>query len=1375
MSTRSAWRSSDRSAAEHGPAPQVAWAAALDGLLAVAPALFGVATVAVVADDGRAPRVAAAAGAERPEIDPHRCAALLPRGAGDAVVVEAGDGMRFFAGLRVPGSADADLLLCLLDDAPRALPEAQGRALAAFAHQLGDRLRLDAERDARGGEQARIRQLEAEHRAERDHHLAVLDSAVDYAILAFEADGRIDAWNRGAEAIFGWPQADALGRDIGEFFTADDVRAGVPAALRETARDAGRAVETRWMRRRDGSGFWARGELMPRRGAGGACSGFVLVLRDRTEQIEREQELQRSRERLDMALATAGAVGVWDYDAVADRVHASEDFARRFGAPGGDAEAGLPLAVFLQGVHPDDRERVLHNIRATLLSGDQLQEEYRIGADTPQGEIWVLASSQVQRDADGRALRLPGVLIDITERKRTEARQAFLLDLSDRLQHARSGRDVALTVSESIGDVLGVARLNYGQVEDDVLLVEQGAQGRQALQQPLRLPLAELGAGFLAALAGGETVAVDDVRTHPLTRERRELYLARDAQAFVAVPLLDAGRLRALFYIKSQRPRRWSGHDLALLQDIAERTRIAEGRARAEEAAMDARERLYLATQATGLGVWDLDVRTGKLNWDRRVRELFGLGSNAPVDLDAFYRGLHPDDRDRVGREVARAIEGGPGVGFNTEYRTVDPVDGRVRVIAANGLTVHEEGEPVWFVGTVRDLTEERATAAREREIAERYRLASRATNDAVWDWDLQRDLVQWNEAVTTLFGFPQERVPPSSQWWIDSIHPDDRERVAESIHAVIEGSSEHWSEEYRFGCADGSYASVLDRGYVLRDATGEAVRMIGAMLDLTDRKRAEHALQESEDRFRAITESMPQMVWSTRPDGYHDFFNQRWYDYTGVPYGSTDAEAWLQVFHPDDHARTGARWRHSLETGEPYEIEYRLRRSDGVYRWVLGRAMATRDAAGRITRWFGTCTDIEEQVQAREALARFGEQLEREVAERTAELRRNEEALRQAQKMEAIGQLTGGIAHDFNNLLTGIVGALEIVQLRIRQGRTQDIGRFAEAAIAAANRAAALTHRLLAFSRRQPLDPRAVDANRLVRSMEELLRRTLGETVALEIDIRPALWVTLCDPHQLENALLNLVINARDAMPGGGRLQVRTANSDLRDPAEAAEAGVDPGEYVTLCVSDTGHGMSAEVIERAFDPFFTTKAFGKGTGLGLSMIYGFVRQSGGFTRILSTPEQGTAVTLYLPRHHGEAESERRAVRHVEVQAAPADEVVLVVEDEATVRELVVQVLRDLGYAAIEAADGPAGLEILRSEARIDLLVSDIGLPGINGRQLAMEARRLRPELGVLLMTGYAPDATAAEGFLEAGMELVTKPFTLEALAARIRAMVGAG
>ncbi len=408
------------------------------------------------------------------------------------------------------------------------------------------------------------------------------------------------------------------------------------------------------------------------------------------------------------------------------------------------------------------------------------------------------------------------------------------------------------------------------------------------------------------------------------------------------------------------------------------------------------------------------------------------------------------------------------------------------------------------------------------------------------------------------------------------------------------------------------------------------------------------------------------------------------------------------------------------------------------------------------------------ERARGEQALRDLNDTLEQRVAERTQALLATEAQLRQAQKMEAVGQLTGGLAHDFNNLLTAVTGGLELLRSRIAQQRYDELERYLGLAQSGARRAAALTQRLLAFSRRQTLAPMPADADRLVAGMRDIIERTLGPGIVLTAEPTPELWRVLVDVPQLESALLNLCINSRDAMPDGGHLIIATANVTL-DPASAGALDLPPGEYVALHVTDDGIGMSADVVGKAFDPFFTTKPIGQGTGLGLSMIYGFTRQSGGQVRVSSSPGLGTTVSLFLPRHAGELPAEV-ADATVPAPASRSGASILVIEDEAPIRSLMVEVLADAGHRVLEAADGPSGLRVLREDADIDLLITDVGLPGgLNGRQVADAGRVLRPGLRVLFVTGYAANAAVGAGDLDEGMSVLTKPFDILSLEATVR------
>jgi PAS domain S-box-containing protein len=466
--------------------------------------------------------------------------------------------------------------------------------------------------------------------------------------------------------------------------------------------------------------------------------------------------------------------------------------------------------------------------------------------------------------------------------------------------------------------------------------------------------------------------------------------------------------------------------------------------------------------------------------------------------------------------------------------------------------------------------------------------------------------------------------------------------------------------------------------------------------------------------------------------------------------------------------------------------VEFRIVRPiDGELRWIEARRIILYDDDGRPVRVVGVSADVTERKRAGVQLRNFTETLEEAVRERTQKLeaeyearKKAEESLRQAQKMEAVGQLTGGVAHDFNNLLTIIQGGLEMIgRQAVALGKSPEVARIVrgkDMAQEGVRRAARLTERLLAFARQQPLEPKVVNANRLVSGVCEMLRRTVGEAVVIETVLSGGIWMTQADANQLENAILNLAVNARDAMPNGGKLTIETANCHLDDAyvGKLAEP-VKAGQYVMISVSDTGAGMDRATLARAFEPFFTTKEIGKGTGLGLSQVYGFVRQSAGHVAIYSEVGEGTTVKVYLPRHHGESDETDDRERSVDDNRALGAETILVVEDDETLRGHTVEILTDLGYQVLAAASGASALEIFRRGHKIDLLFTDVVLPGgMNGRQLADEAVKRHPHLKVLFSTGYTVNAIVHHGRLDADVHLISKPFTYDSLAQKLRALL---
>ena len=557
---------------------------------------------------------------------------------------------------------------------------------------------------------------------------------------------------------------------------------------------------------------------------------------------------------------------------------------------------------------------------------------------------------------------------------------------------------------------------------------------------------------------------------------------------------------------------------------------------------------------------------------------------------------------------------------------------------------------------------------------------------------------------------------------------------------------------------------ALANRSFEARARRTSANQFAVLFLETSARKRAEQAVRESEARFRLLAQSMPNHVWTSKPDGNLDWFNDRVYEYGGSAPGSLDGDGWAVLVHPDDIQFAAAVWAAARENGEQYEVRFRLRRYDGVYRWHIARAVPIHDGMGNVDYWVGTNTDIEDQKAAESRLSELAMTLEQRVEERTSELLKAQEALRQSQKMETIGNLTGGVAHDFNNLLQVISGNLQLLSKDVAGNERAE--RRVNNAMFGVSRGAKLASQLLAFGRRSALEPKVVNIGRFVSGMAELLGRTLGESVEVETIVSGGLWNTYVDPAQIENAILNLAVNARDAMSGSGKLTVEAGNAFL-DDAYVQNIDVLPGQYVLLAVTDTGSGMSPEIMKKVFEPFFTTKPVGQGTGLGLSMVYGFVKQSGGHVKLYSEVGVGTTVKVYLPRAHESEDIFSPAEPEVLLGGR---ETILVVEDDDEVRSTVIETLKELGYKVLSANNASAALAVIESGAHVDILFTDVVMPGaLKPSEFAKKAKRLLPKISILFTSGYTENSIVHGGKLDAGLELLSKPYSREALAKKMR------
>ncbi len=827
----------------------------------------------------------------------------------------------------------------------------------------------------------------------------------------------------------------------------------------------------------------------------------------------------------------------------------------------------------------------------------------------------------------------------------------------------------------------------------------------------------------------------------------------------------------------------------------------------AEVALALSEETLRLSTDAAGVGTWDLDLTTDVLTWTALTKAMFGISPDVPCSMADFYAGLHPDDAAATAAAFAAAIDPALRSTYDVEYRTIGKEDGVVRWVAARGKGLFDGNRCVRAIGTAIDITRRRRADERQRFLLD-LSDAIRTTADpqevkrlatlrlgAFLDVNRVGYAEVDDDGITALLDAPylRDAEPIDGRVVLDDfgVAMTTRLRAGETIvdgdvaagpdtpsgWAAIATRAHVSVPIIRDGRLRGTLFVLCNAPTLWADDNVALIEEVAARTwDAVERARAEAETHASEARLGAVVAAAPiGLIFAQAPDGAIVGGNARAEAILRHPIiPSPDVEHYREwvSFHPDGRQVEGHEYplARALAGEELPELESLYRRGDGTEAYLRFVAAPVRGPDGGIAGGVVASIDIDRERRAEMALRDLNATLERRVDERTAELFAAEEALRQAQKMEAVGQLTGGIAHDFNNMLAVVLGSLDLLGRRLAPDDAR-ARRYVDAALDGARRAATLTQRLLAFSRQQPLQPETIDVNRLVAGMSDLLRGSLGGGVQLETVLAGGLWPIHADPNQLENILLNLGINARDAMNGEGRLTIETHNCHLDDRYVAAEIGVAAGQYVLIAVTDAGAGMPPEVVAKAFDPFFTTKGVGKGTGLGLSQVYGFVKQSGGHVKIYSEVGVGTTVKLYLPRLIGAAADAAAADEPGTPVGGDGHELILVVEDEPGVRAISVEALRDLGYRVIEADCAAAALRLLDAHD-VDLLFTDIVMPEMNGAKLVEAARAVRPGLKVLFTTGYTRNAVVHNGVVDAGVELIGKPFTIDALAAKVRGVL---
>jgi two-component system cell cycle sensor histidine kinase/response regulator CckA len=849
----------------------------------------------------------------------------------------------------------------------------------------------------------------------------------------------------------------------------------------------------------------------------------------------------------------------------------------------------------------------------------------------------------------------------------------------------------------------------------------------------------------------GKPLVVGDVRSDPELFER-----GTNWGAYLGIPLAtDEGEVLGAVCAIDHAARIWTDKDVAMLGALTSGVMSEIQRRVSDRAMHDMQIRLvaertlaHAVQQQMPVGVIVAEVPSGRLvSVNAQMTAIFRTSFRPAPDLKSYHElvGFHNDGtsytalewplartvitRERVGGEEIRILRG-------------DGTDGFIRMSSAPVLD--DAGQIVAAVAIVVDLTDQRKAETAVRITDERLKFVARATTDVIWDWDIMTNALVWNDSVETVFGHKQNQIYPEIQWWHDHIHPDDRERVITGIRGILDQGGTSWSDQYRYRRADDSYANVMDRGYVARDSGGIAIRMIGAMTDISERSRSEAAI-----RFQAqLLNAVQQAVVATDPEGIVIFWNK----FAELLYGWTAEEAvgqTIQELTPSPFLRDhGAEIMERGAAGGSWTGEFLVQGKSGKAFPALLTTSPVLDERGTVLGFVTVSIDLTE--------------------------RRNlEEQFRQSQKMDAVGRLAGGIAHDFNNLLTVIRLNTEIIMEGFdpTDPRSEDVMQIRSAA----ERASGLTRQLLAFSRKQILQPRVLDMNSVVGNVEPMLRRLIGEDVTISSTCSARGYV-VADPGQLDQVLVNLVVNARDAMPQGGRITIETRNVELDENYTSEHAPVVAGRYVMLSVGDNGVGMNRDTREHAFDPFFTTKEAGKGTGLGLATVYGIVKQSGGYVWIYSEPALGTTLKLYFPEVSASAAFSTSEPRTASKDTKRGSETILLVEDEEAVRGLTSRILEKQGYRVLAAQHGREAMEIASKESgRIDLVLTDVVMPGMNGRGLVERLTGIRPRIKSLYMSGYTDDDIIRRGFIEPSRSFLQKPFTSDNLLQTVRKVLDEG
>lgn len=1114
------------------------------------------------------------------------------------------------------------------------------------------------------------------------------------------------------------------------------------------------------LRSASGDWGWFLSRAQPVRGADGAIMRWFGTNTDITAQRQAEAALRESEGRFRLMADTAPSA-VWLTNAEGEVEFVNQALVEFYGRP----EHGLMGHVWKEALHPEDAPGVM----ATQAEHRPKKAPYGFEARFRRIDgvwRWMKVTVNPRFDAHGAFMGYVGLSFDVTESRRAiealerqQRRQSFLLALNDRLRDLSDAGDIMIEVERSLGAELDADRVGYGEVDLAAGLVSMSRDWTAGVVSAEgQFALADLGADLIADLAEGRFIRIPDVLEDPRTARAPTIFSRLSTRALMRAPLIRGGQLRAFLYAHNSEPRDWTDDEVALVEEVAARTWTEIERTRAEAVVRESEQRFRAIADTAPVLIWVTNEdRTRAFVNQAYVAYNGGTYEDA---RDADWRAvLHPDDHERIIREsLAGEATGQP---FSMEARYLRH-DGEYRWLKSFSRPRMTGDHVSGFVGVAFDVTDTRETNARLAAAAAERDAILGQLGEGVIVTDPTGKIVFVNEAAKRLHGVEQLEVGPDDYASAYSLFTEDGQPYPPEelpLARAVRNAETVTEARWRIRRPDGTNVLAVGNARPVDGPDGQRIGAVLTLRDETARIQAEHRLTESEARFRTVADSAPALIWMTDTDGTVLFTNRRYKTFFNVRRESEVVDGWNRLIFAEDKEVFLDAIRNAMTRRDRFEGVVRVDHPSLGLRWLRCECLPRFDAAGAFQGYVGANIDVTEAKKAEDDLKRINELLEERVGEALAEKAKAEADLMHAQRMEAVGRLTGGVAHDFNNLLTVVIGALDIILRSPKDEAKRQ--RLGEAALSAARRGERLTHQLLAFSRRQTLRPEPVDLNALIRESEPLLRRAVGEAVEFKLTLRRGGVRVNVDPAQFEAALLNLVVNARDAVGDKGRVSVQTALCKVK-AGEAPDLA--PGDYVCVTVTDNGEGIPADVLNRVFEPFFTTKPIGKGTGLGLSQVYGFTRQSGGGARIRSTPGKGAEIRLYLPPLGADD-----ALPAADADAAAAKPSmggrILLVEDDAGVAAIAVDLLSEMGLAVTAVDSGPRALEAL-AKARFDIMLSDIIMPGgMSGVDLAKKAAAEWPDMRIVLASGYAGD-DMDETLKDAPWPFLKKPYSADELRA---------